>query len=301
MCRQSLESYELCCLVETFPARHATKEEFFTTLKYAYLYAKIVTLGPTPWEETNRVMIRNHRIGTSVTGIAQFLGTHPLEELRTWLDQGYNVINSDKDGHDVVYSEWLGVPRSKKTTSVKPSGTVSILAGSTPGIHYPESRFYIRRVRLGKKDALVATLQKHGITIEPALDAPNDTVIAEFPVDVGKGVRTLKDVSMREQLDLCAFMQRWWADNQVSATVTFDVKTEGPEIPRVLDYYQYHLKGISFLPRVTKGAYPQMPYETIDEETYHKRMKLLSLPIRFSVAGHQATPERGCNNDSCGL
>ena len=53
---------------------------------------------------------------------------------------------------------------------------------------------------------------------------------------------------------------RHWADNQVSCTVTFDPEKEGGQIPQVLNYFQYHLKGISLLPRHDWGAYPQMPY-----------------------------------------
>ena len=62
---QTLESYELCCLVETFPTNHESLEDYLTTLKYAYLYAKTVTLGKTHWPDTNRVMLRNRRIGCS--------------------------------------------------------------------------------------------------------------------------------------------------------------------------------------------------------------------------------------------
>ena len=50
---QTLESFELCCLVETFPSRHETYEEFEETLRCAYLYAKSVTLVNTHWNETN--------------------------------------------------------------------------------------------------------------------------------------------------------------------------------------------------------------------------------------------------------
>lgn len=60
---QTLESYELCCLVETFPHRHASAAEFAETLDSALLYAKTVTLGQTHWEQTNAVMARNRRIG----------------------------------------------------------------------------------------------------------------------------------------------------------------------------------------------------------------------------------------------
>ena len=74
-------------------------------------------------------------------------------------------------------------------------------------------------------------------------------MVIEVPVDVGEGIRTVNDVSMWEQMCLAAFMQRNWADNQVSCTVTFDPEKEGPQIANALDYFQYQLKGISLLPK----------------------------------------------------
>ena len=70
---QTLESYELCCLVETFPNRHDSLADFELTLRAAFLYAKTVTLGETHWPHSNRVMLRNRRIGTSISGVAQFI------------------------------------------------------------------------------------------------------------------------------------------------------------------------------------------------------------------------------------
>lgn len=64
----------MCCLVETFPDRHKNLAEFKDTLELAFLYGKSVTLGlPTQWPESAEVMARNRRIGTSMSGIAQFL------------------------------------------------------------------------------------------------------------------------------------------------------------------------------------------------------------------------------------
>jgi hypothetical protein len=153
---QTLESYELCCLVETFPNSHESLEDYQRTLKYAYLYAKTVTLGKTHWPDTNRVMLRNRRIGCSVSGVAQFITKSGIDVLKNWLEEGYDTIQE----WDKMYSDWLAVPRSIKTTSVKPSGTVSLLVGATPGMHYPESRFYIRRMRLSKHSELIKPLRK---------------------------------------------------------------------------------------------------------------------------------------------
>jgi len=292
---QTLESYELCCLVETFPHNHKDLDDYITTLKYAYLYAKTVTLGKTHWAETNRVMLRNRRIGCSVSGIAQFITHRGQGELRRWLESGYDAIQR----YDKNYSDWLAVPRSIKTTSVKPSGTVSLLAGSTPGLHYPESRFYIRRIRLSTNSPLIKPLEKAGYKIEPAFGSEDSTVVIEVPVDVGEGIRTVNDVSMWEQMCLAAFMQRNWADNQVSCTVTFDPKKEGKHIASALDYFQYQLKGISFLPKMELGAYKQMPYEEITEKEYDKMVKSLGFLSFRQVKGNEAEVEKFCNNDTC--
>jgi ribonucleoside-triphosphate reductase (thioredoxin) len=85
---------------------------------------------------------------------------------------------------------------------------------------------------------------------------------------IGVVVPRSSSVSMWEQLSLAAFLQRYWADNQVSCTITFDPVSEGSQLSGALDVFQYQLKGASFLPRLASGAYPQMPYEEIDEARY---------------------------------
>lgn len=291
----------MCCLVETFPNNHESLEDYLKTLKMAYLYAKTVTLGKTHWPETNRVMLRNRRIGCSMSGIAQFISARNIEELRKWCEEGYKAIQK----YDTTFSDWLAIPRSIKTTSIKPSGTVSLLAGATPGIHFPESRYYIRRLRLAKQSELIPALTKAGYYMEPAVGDDN-TVVVEFPVDAGKNVRTTSQVSMWEQLCLAAFLQKHWADNQVSCTVTFDTDTEGPQIQYALDYFQYQLKGVSLLPRFKAGksAYKQMPYEEITPEQYHSKLQQiqkLDLSIAWQSKTDEPTPEKYCDGDICEL
>ncbi|TMW63821.1 hypothetical protein Poli38472_002762 [Pythium oligandrum] len=292
---QTLESYEMCCLVETFPANHVSLDDYLETLRYAYLYAKTVTLGQTHWPRTNRVMLRNRRIGCSMSGIAQFITHNGIDELRQWCESGYDAVHE----YDEVFSERFAIPRSIKTTSIKPSGTVSLLAGATPGMHYPESRFYIRRMRLDKASELVSALRDAGYDLEPAVESPEMTLVVSIPVDVGEGIRTIQDISAWEQLSLAAFLQRHWADNQVSCTVTFDPEREGEQLAPALDYFQYQLKGVSLLPRLAMGAYAQMPYESIDEATYHEKLSRLK-PLRFDTSLHvdanavQDVPDQFC-------
>ena len=294
---QVLESYELCCLVETFPDRHESLDDFLTTLKYAYLYAKTVTLGKTQWSDTNRVMLRNRRIGCSVSGVAQFISHQGLTTLKKWLDVGYNAIKE----WDEKYSDWFAIPKSIRVSSVKPSGTISLLAGATPGIHYPESRFYIRRIRLSNTSKLLTPLKRAGYVIEPAFGSEDSTVVVEIPIDVGEGVRTLDDVGMYEQLSLAAFMQKYWSDNSVSCTITFDRETEGPLIEQALNYFQYQLKSVSFLPKLDNTTYKQMPYEHITEDDYNTITKKIKKLNFKSVKGNEAEIDRFCTTDYCEL
>ena len=226
---QTLESYEMCCLVETFPCRHDNLEDYLKTLKCAMLYAKTVTLGATHWEETNAVLLRNRRIGCSMSGIAQFISDRNIHELKQWCELGYAVVqDADKE-----FSNRFAIPISVKKTCIKPSGTVSLLTGATPGMHYPESRYYLRRVRLKADSKLVSALVSMGYPVEPDVTDPVNTMIVAFPIDIqGHSVkagtnlikssgtqpgalRTLDEISMWEQLGLASFLQKHWADNQV--------------------------------------------------------------------------------------
>ena len=290
-----LESGEKCNLVEVFPDKHASKEDFIKSLKYAYLYSKTVTLLDTHWPETNRVMLRNRRIGTSVSGIAQFLSNHNINTLKSWLRSGYDALNE----YDKLYSDWFAIPRSIRLTTNKPSGSISLLAGATPGIHYPESRYYIRRIRLANDSPLIKPLQLSGYKIELAVGQEDSTVVVEIPVNMGEDVRVLKDVSMWEQLELAAFMAEHWADNAVSVTITFNPKTEGKDIQKALEYYQYKLKSVSFLPRTKSGVFPQMPYEEITKEQYEELSSKLNYLSFRQVRRNKAIVDKFCNNDTC--
>jgi hypothetical protein len=146
---------------------------------------------------------------------------------------------------------------------------------------------------------LLKPLEKAGYKIEPAFGSEDSTVVIEVPVDVGEGIRTVSEVPMWEQMALAAFMQRYWADNQVSCTVTFDPEKEGPQIANALDYFQYQLKGISFLPKLELGAYKQMPYEEITEKQYNKMVDSLGFLSFRQVKGNEAEVEKFCNNDTC--
>jgi hypothetical protein len=147
---------------------------------------------------------------------------------------------------------------------------------------------------------LLPALREAKYPIEPAFGSEQDTVVVEVPVELDDSVRTIGEVSMWEQVFMGAFMQKHWADNMVSQTITFDPVTEGHMIDLALAYAQYHCKSVSFLPRLPQGAYAQMPYEAITAEEYDRRMSALgTLSLDPSGDAVDAVAERFCNNDSC--
>jgi ribonucleotide reductase alpha subunit len=164
-CEQSLESYEVCNLVEIFPPNIDDEEQFLEVVKYAYLYGKSVTLVRTHIDLTNRVQMRNRRIGLSLSGLAMFKEKHGINKLISWMNKGYARVQY----YDEIYSKWLAVPNSIKTTSVKPSGTISLVAGVTAGIHYPQGQYFMKNIRLAVNSPYTTWAKECGIKVEPEI------------------------------------------------------------------------------------------------------------------------------------
>jgi adenosylcobalamin-dependent ribonucleoside-triphosphate reductase len=294
---QSLESMECCTLVETYIGRHDNLDDFKRTLKFAYLYAKTVTLLPTHWEETNAIMQRNRRIGTSISGVANFADTKGLPILRQWMNEGYATVQQ----YDKSYSEWLGVRESIKTTTIKPSGTVSILAGESPGVHWtPGGKFFLRTIRFANNDPMLPLFKLANYRVEPEAHSPETTSVVYFPIKAA-AERSEKDVSIYEKMALAATAQRYWSDNSVSVTVSFDPKTEASAIGTALHMYDGQLKTVSFL-AMDDGVYPQMPYTTSTEDEYENgRMTLFPIDLKGVYEGmaFDAVGESYCTTDAC--
>ena len=296
---QPLESYELCTLVEVHMNRHENKEDFLRTLKFAYLYGKTVTLLSTHWQQTNAIMQRNRRIGTSLTGIASFADTNGLPVLRQWQDEGYKKVRE----YDNQYSEWLCIRESIRATTVKPSGSVSILSGETPGVHWgPGGKYFLRAIRFSTSDPMMALFKAAGYKIEKDVVSAN-TKVVYFPVK-SEHDRSEKDVSLFEKIGLAATTQKYWSDNGVSVTLSFDAETEKQHVASALHMYEGQLKAVSFLP-MSNSTYPQQPYTQITREQYEGyigKIKTIDFnAIYDGVEGLEAIGESYCTTDACEL
>jgi len=288
---QQLEDAELCCLVETFPAKHETYEDYLATLKIAYLYGKTVTLANTHWAETNAKMLKNRRIGLSQSGVVQAFNKFGRREMLKWCDEAYEHV---KDLDD-EYSNWLCIPKSVRMTSIKPSGTVSLLNGSTPGIHYPEDEYYIRRIRFSSESQLLPALEEAGYKIEPDHYSPN-TMCVEFPVHEEHFIKGKREVTMWEQLEIAAQYQHYWADNSVSVTVTFKGEEAG-DLKTALEMYETRLKAVSFL-RYQETGYVQAPYEPITREQYEEMSSKIT-PIQRFNTNEGGAGTKFCDGEYC--
>lgn len=321
---QSLQNYELCNLVETFPSHHDSLEEYLTTLEMAYLYAKTVTLLPIQgvsslWDETQKIIDKNRRIGISQSGIIEAFSKHGKKTMQKWCDVGYNFLKN----LDQKMSALLQVNPSIKLTTVKPSGTVSLVAGVTPGIHYPHASHYLRRVRIGKTSQMYEYLKEQGVTLipdvqywkkypskhhkagqyifnkqnEPMIENKElvETFVVEFPMKTEFDMKTKFDVSIEEQLENVREYQKYWSDNQISVTITFDKdKYSAKDLNRILCEAQHHLKSVSFLP-ISHHGYHLAPYEAISREEFEQRKTEFNLD---SYKGN-SVGEKWCNNDTC--
>lgn len=265
---QSLEDKETCCLAEVYLPNIESEEELFKVVKYAYRINKHSLTLSCHLKDTEEVVHRNMRMGIGMTGIYQ-----ATKEQRGWLKKCYEKLRA----FDVEYSKRNDFSPSIKLTTVKPSGTLSLLPGVTPGAHpSPAGPYYIRRIRIASNSPLLAICRNNGYFMEfqRKIDKTQDhtTMVVEFPCKVPKHTLIGGNVSAIDQLNLIKEMQTLWSDNSVSVTVYYKIE----ELPLIQDWlrinYRDNVKTVSFLLYSGHG-FDQAPYETITKERYEELVK----------------------------
>lgn len=209
-------------------------------------YAYRITFRPYEWDITRDVVQRHRRLGVGITGITDWVLLKFGEKAILGFDeQGDPAFNKDvSSALDQLYGfvKQTNIEQAKelesnpsiKVTTVKPSGTISILMGVSPGQHYHWSPYMIRRVRMSADAPLIPILQKCGYYIEPAIQGFNpdgthvynyNTLVVEFPVKAPTAdhvnFQSAGEVPLKEQAALQALLATYWSDNAVSATLSF--------------------------------------------------------------------------------
>ena len=168
------------------------------------------------------------------------------------------------------WADMLGIPSSTAITCVKPSGTVSQLVNSASGIHARHNPYYIRRIRMDKKDPMYQFLKDKGLDVEDDVRVPDTTAVFSFPMKAPEGAICRTDRTALEQLELWLIYQRHWCEHKPSITVSVKDE-EWPEVGAWVWKHFDEVSGISFLP-FSDHTYQQAPYEDITEEQYHQMM-----------------------------
>ena len=230
------------------------------------------------------------RIGVGVTGICQ-----SLDKIK-WLEECYDYLREV----DESWSQRKGYPTSIRLTTVKPSGTLSLLSGSTPGVHPAYSSHYIRRVRMSSDDQLVDVCKNAGYFSEYVknFDGTEDysTVVVEFPCHINGNTLLAKDMTAIRQLELVKELQSKWSDNSVSVTVYYKLEELDDIKEWMKDNYEKSLKTVSFLLHNDHG-FAQAPYEEITPEQYEKMISKIK-PIEIINSGDLLEGVE-CDGGSC--
>lgn len=261
---QSLADKETCCLAEIFLPNITSKDEFFDVAMLLYRVNKHSLALKCHLKSTEAIVNKNMRMGIGVTGVLQ-----ATEEQKSWLKEVYGMLRE----FDADYSAENGFPESIKITTVKPSGTLSLLPGVTPGAHPAYARYMIRRIRISSNHPLVQVCKDHGYHVEyqQNFDGSEDfsTVVVSFPFSHPETAQLAKDMTAIDQLEVVKWLQEVWSDNSVSCTIYYR-KEELPEIRKYLKkHYKNNHKSLSFLLHSEHG-FKQAPLEEITKEQYEQ-------------------------------
>ncbi len=259
----TLESYESCNLAEIFLPNIKDENEFKTVSELMIKVTKTISCLPFIHEQTQKVVAKNHRLGVGVTGFLQAPHLHDPKI--------FDAVYKHMERVDRWYSKIMGCKPSIKLTVVKPSGTLSLLAGVTPGVHPAYSSFYIRRIRMASNDPLVNICRKNGFHVEPVIkfdgSKDHDTMVVSFPIKAGENATCAKELTAIQQLEWAKWLQTNWADNSVSVTVYYKPEELVAIQEWLKENYDTGVKTVSFLLHSGHG-FIQAPYEEITKERY---------------------------------
>jgi len=275
-CEIALRPFQFCNLCEVNVSNIESQEDFNTRVKGA-AFIGTLQAGYTDFHYLRDVWKRTTEkdalIGVSMTGIGSgtVLGYNMSEAAEAVKEENARV------------AELIGINKSARTTTVKPAGTTSLTLGTSSGIHAWHNDYYIRRVRVGKNEAIYTYLAiNHPELVEDEVFRPHDTAVISVPQKAPEG-SILRHESPFELLERIKKVAQEWIKpghrtgqntHNVSATVSLkedEWELAGEWMWTNRKYYN----GLSVLP-YNGGTYQQAPFEDCTEEQYNEMMKSLS-------------------------
>ncbi len=274
-CEIALRPYQFCNLTEINMSNIESQQDlneraiaaaFIATLQASYTdfhYLRDI------WRKNTE---KDALLGVSMTGIAS----------ETNLKLDYEEASRLVIEENIKLAEYLGINPAARTTAVKPAGTTSLVVGSSSGIHAWHAPFYLRRMRVGKNEAIYTFLQiYHPELIEDEYFSPNTTAIITVPQKAPEGAitRTESTLDLLERVKLIS--KDWVKTGHVKGQNTHNVSctvSVRPDEWKIVGEWMWankeYYNGLSVLP-YDGGTYKQTPFEDCTEEVYNKMMETL--------------------------
>ncbi len=274
-CEIALRPFQFCNLCEVNVSNVVDQEDYNARVKAA-TFIGTLQAGYTEfhylreiWQETTE---RDALIGVSMTGIGS------AAVLQLDMQEGANIVKQE----NARVSKLIGINRAARTTCVKPAGTTSLVLGTSSGIHAWHNDYYIRRLRVGKNEAIYKYLKaKHPELVEDEYFRPHDTAVIEIPQSSPKGsiLRTESAFDLMERVKKVAI--DWVKEGHVTGSNTHNVSAtislKAEDWNKAGEWMwknREHYNGLSVLP-YDGGTYTQAPFEDITKKKFDKLVKLL--------------------------
>jgi ribonucleoside-diphosphate reductase alpha chain len=289
-----LRDKQFCNLTEVVVRQGDTEDSLKNKIRLATILGTLQS-NLTHFQFLSAEWVKNtaeeRLLGVSLTGIMDAkITSHPdpklLERLRDY---------ARRTNHK--YADQLDIPRSRSITCVKPSGTVSQLVNSASGIHARHNDYYIRTIRMDKKDSITQFLTDQGVQVEDEQFRPDTTAVFSFPIKAPKGALTRNDMTAIEQLENWLVYQRHWCEHKPSVTISVK-DDEWMDVGAWVWKYFDEISGISFLPH-SDHSYVQAPYTDCTKEEYDALNKTTPKDINWTSFIEEDDNTEGAQTLAC--
>ena len=274
-CEIALRPFQFCNLCEVNVSDVESQEDLEERVKAATFigtmqagYTDFHYLRPI-WQRTTE---KDALLGVGMTGI----GSGKVQKLDLKA-----AAKASREENERVASI-IGINKSARTTTIKPAGTSSLTLGCSSGIHAWHNDYYLRRVRVGKNEAIYTYLKiNHPELVEDEYFRPHDTAVIGVPQKAPEG-SILRSESPLQLLERVKWFNQNWIKpghrtgmntHNISATVSIR-EHEWDAVGNWMWENKEHFNGLSVLP-YDGGTYIQAPFEDIDEEKFNKLIETL--------------------------
>lgn len=263
-----LRSAGLCNLTEVIIRPESTVKDIMQRVELASIlgtFQSTLTNFRYLRKQWQRNAEEERLLGVSLTGIFdnQFFCNESFALNTKLRDLRLHAIKTNEK-----WAARLGIHPSVSVTCIKPSGTVSQLAGCSSGIHPSFSEYYFRTVRLDTKDPLYFFLKDSGIRNEPELFHPETQAVFYFPNKAPEGSVTSDKLNAKQHFQLYLDYRANWCEHNPSTTIYYD-DSEFLDLGGLVWNNWNRIGGLAFLPR-NDHVYQQAPYIPISKDEYEK-------------------------------